>query len=180
MNDPSHHICNRVDWRKFHRDFSLIFTNAIEYNPYENVHGNIHKEAIKLKKSLDEVISSKEAKHLEEIKALVTEEELDLLQLKNKEPAVQREWRKQPFEPRAYENISESEAARCLSQAEKRNVYETLKTTMNGPPPPDDKICSNNPSYKKSEVLSWLIEVDDGNGGKKTCLKNPKGYLLVN
>ena len=46
----------------------MIFTNAIGYNPYENVHGNIHKEAIKMKKLLDETISNKEAKHLEEIK----------------------------------------------------------------------------------------------------------------
>ena len=179
-NDPSHQNCNRVDWRKYHKDFSLIFTNAIGYNPYENVHGNIHKEAIKMKKLLDETISNKEAKHLEEIKALVTEEELDRLQLENKEPAVQREWRKQPFKPRAYEQISESEPARCLSHGEKIKVYDALRTTMNGPPPIDDKIRSNNPSYKKSEVLSWLVEVEDGNGGKKTCLKNPKGYLVDN
>ena len=88
--------------------------------------------------------------------------------------------RKQPFKPRKYEQITASEAARCLSEAEKIEVYEALQTSMNGPPPPDDKICSNNPSYKKAEKLSWLIETDDGKGGKITRLKNPKGYTVDN
>ena len=180
LNDVKFSKCHRIDWAKLRADLDLICNNAIEYNEFENVSGNVHKEALKLKKLVDEAVSNKEIKHREEIKALVTEEELDQLQCENKEPAVQREWRKQPFKPRKYEQIMTSEAARCLSEAEKTEVYEALQTSMNGPPPPDDKICSNNPSYKKAETLSWLIETDDGKGGKITRLKNPKGYTVDN
>ena len=161
-----------IDWTSFLRDVTLLCENAMSYNTFSDIPGNIHKEAKRILAFSTEVVANKVAKHNAEMIQRLTEEELDVVQAENHEPAVQTEWRKEPYGVRRYETIFESEPARCLSKEEKEQVLRTLTTTMSGPPPPENNESSI-PDYS-----GWLISHKDENGALSYALKNPEGHVV--